>query len=154
LSLIGELLVKKRNGDAFMSADAYGRSLPNGIGINLLVPEIEPMAAFLRGVLSANVLYADPDFAALVIQGSPVMLHADHAYLDHPLHGIVSGMEARGAGVEIRIYGCDPDRAEAAARARGDVILAGSADKPHGLRECHIIGPSGYVFAPSVTIAP
>jgi hypothetical protein len=146
--------MKKRIGEAFMPADAYGRSLPRGVGINLLVPEIEPMTAFLHKVLSANVLYADPDFAALVIEGSPVMLHADHAYLDHKLHGIAAGLEARGAGVEIRIYGCDPDRAEAAARRRGDVILAGAMNKPHGLRECHIIGPSGYVFAPSVTIAP
>ena len=146
--------MKKRIGDAFMSADAYGRSLPVGVGVNLLVPEVEPMAAFLRGVLSAQVLYADPDFAAIVIEGSPLMLHADHAYLDHALHGFVSGLEARGAGVEIRVYGCDPDRAEAAARAMGGVILSGSQDKPHGLRECHIVGPSGYVFVPSVTIAP
>jgi hypothetical protein len=146
--------MKRRIGDAFMSADAYGRSLPKGVGVNLLVTEIAPLATFLREVLCANVLYADPDFAALVIEGSPVMLHADHAYLDHPLHGIVSGIEARGTGVEIRIYGCDPDRAEAAARAMGEVILSGSMDKPHGLRECHIVGPSGYVFVPSVTIAP
>jgi hypothetical protein len=146
--------MKKRIGDAFMSADAYGRSLPRGVGINLLVPEIEPMAAFLREVLFARVLYADPDFAALVIEGSPVMLHADHSYSDHAMHGIAAGVDARGIGVEIRIYGCDPDRAEAAARARGDVILSGAMDKPHGLRECHIVGPSGYVFAPSVTIAP
>jgi hypothetical protein len=146
--------MKKRIGEAFMSADAYGRSLPRGIGINLLVPEIAPLAAFLREVLSANVLYADPDFAALVIEGSSVMLHADHTYLDHKLHGIVSGIEVRGMGVEIRVYGCVPDRAEAAARARGDVILSGAEDKPHGLRECHIVGPCGYVFVPSVTIAP
>jgi hypothetical protein len=146
--------VKKRIGEALMSADAYGRSLPKGVGINLLVPDIKPMTEFLREVLSAAVLYADPDFAALVIEGSSFMLHADHAYLDHAMHGIVAGVEARGAGVEIRVYGCDPDRAEAAARRRGDVILSGSIDKPHGLRECHIIGPSGYVFAPSVTIAP
>jgi hypothetical protein len=75
-------------------------------------------------------------------------------YSDHPMHGIVKDAEARGIGAEFRIYGCDPDRAEAAARARGDVILARPMDKPHGLRECHIIGLSGYVFAPSVTIAP
>lgn len=146
--------MKKRIGEAFMSPDAYGRSLPRGVGINLLVSEIEPMAAFLREILSANVLYADADFAALVIEGSPVMLHADHTYLDHKLHGIVSGVEARGIGVEIRVYGCDPDRAEAAARAMGGVILSGAVDKPHGLRECHIVGPCGYAFVPSVTIAP
>jgi hypothetical protein len=151
---LGRLGMKKRIGEAFMSADAYGRSLPRGIGVNLLVPEIEPMAVFLRDALSATVVYADPDFAAIVIEGSPVMLHADHSYLDHAMHGIVSGLEARGAGVEIRIYGCDPDRAEAAARARGDLILSGAMDKPHGLRECHIVGPNGYVFVPGVAIAP
>lgn len=146
--------MKKRIGDAFMPADEYGRSLPMGVGVNLLLPETAPMSAFLRDVIGAKVLYADPDFAALIVCGSPMMLHADHAYSHHPMHGIVSDADARGIGAEIRIYGCDPDKAEAAARARGDVILSGSMDKPHGLRECHIIGPSGYVFAPSVTIAP
>lgn len=136
-----------------MPVDEYGRSLPKGIGINLLVPEIEPMAAFLREVLAAQIVYADPDFAAVVIGGSPMMLHADHAYSDHAMHGAVAGLEARGAGVEIRLYGADPDRAEAAARRRGDTVLSGSIDKPHGLRECHIIGPHGYVFAPSVALA-
>jgi hypothetical protein len=146
--------MKTRIGDAFMPADEYGRSLPRGVGVNLLLPETAPMTAFLRDVIGATVLYADPDFAALLVCGSPLMLHADHTYLDHKLHGIVSGTEVRGMGVEIRVYGCDPDRAEAAARARGDVILSGAEDKPHGLRECHIVGPCGYVFVPSVTIAP
>jgi hypothetical protein len=146
--------MKKRIGDAFMPADEYGRSLPMGVGVNLLLPETAPMTAFLRDVIGAKVLYTDPDFAALIFCGSPMMLHADHAYSGHPMHGIVSGVEARGIGAEIRIYGCDPDKAEAAARARGDVILSGAMDKPHGLRECHIVGPSGYVFVPSVTIAP
>ncbi len=145
--------MKKRIGEAFMPADEYGRSLPGGIGVNLLLPEVAPMADFLRDVLEAQVLYADPDFAALTIGGTPIMLHADHTYLDHPLHGIVNGVQARGIGVEIRIYGCDPDKAEAAARQRGDVILAGSMDKPHGLRECHIVGPDGYVFVPGRAIA-
>ena len=145
--------MKKRVGDAFMPADEYGRSLPKGVGINLLAPDIAEMLSFCRDVLFAHVVYSDPDFAALIVMGSPVMLHADHAYSDHPLHGVIDGVEARGIGVEIRLYGCDPDKAEAAARARGDVILSGSADKPHGLRECHIVGPHGYVFAPSVAIA-
>jgi hypothetical protein len=141
--------MKKRIGDAFIPADEYGRSLRNGIGVNLLLREVAPMAEFMREVLSADLIYADEDFAALAVLGSSVMLHADHTYLDHPLHGVVSGVEARGTGVEIRVYGCDPDMAESAARKRGDVILSGSMDKPHGLRECHIVGPEGYVFAPS-----
>jgi hypothetical protein len=57
--------MKKRIGDAFMAVDKYGRSLPQGVGLNLLAPEIEPMAEFLREVLSAQIRYADPDFAAI-----------------------------------------------------------------------------------------
>ena len=34
----------------------------------------------------------------------------------------------------------------------GHVVLAGSMDKPHGLRECHIVGPDGYIFVPSRAI--
>lgn len=141
--------MKKRIGDAFMPVDEYGRSLPDGVGLNILLAEVAPMAEFLCEVLEARLLYADEDFAALDVFGSPVMLHADHTYLDHPLHGVVSGVEARGVGLEIRVYGCDPDMAESTARQRGDVILSGSIDKPHGLRECHIVGPEGYVFVPS-----
>jgi hypothetical protein len=66
---------------------------------------------------------------------------------------LIAGHEARGIGVEVRIYGCDPDRAEVAARRRGDVILSGSVDTPHGLRERHISGLNGYVFVPSVALA-
>jgi hypothetical protein len=54
--------------------------------------------------------------------------------------------------VEIRLYGADPDRIEALARKYGHTVLAGSSDKPHGLRECHIVGPDGYIFVPSLAI--
>ena len=89
----------------------------------------------------------------IIVMGAPRMLNSDHGYMNHPLHGVIDGVEARGIGVEIRPYDCDPDKVEAAARTRSDVILSGSADKPHGLRECHIVGPHGYVFVPSVAIA-
>jgi hypothetical protein len=141
--------MKTRVGEPFMTADAYGRSLPDGVGVNLLVTDVKAMTVFLAKALNARILYQDGDFAAVVLHGSPMMVHADHTYLDHPLHGIAIGSEGRGAGVEIRVYGCDPDGAESSARLRGDVILAGAMDKPHGLRECHIIGPEGYVFVPS-----
>ncbi len=141
-------MAMKRTGTPWMAADAFGRSLPSGIGINLLVPAIEPMLAFCRDVLGATVLYADEDFAALSLLGSTFMLHADHSYLDNPMTGVIEGMELRGAGVEIRVYGIDPDRCEAQARRFGHVVLSGAIDKPHGLRECTIIGPSGYAFVP------
>ena len=69
-----------------------------------------------------------------------LMLHADHSYLDHEMSGVTAGVEVRGAGIEIRLYGADPDHAEARASELGHVVLAGSMDKPHGLRECHIVG--------------
>lgn len=96
-----------------MKAADFGRSLPRGIGINLLVPEIVPMEIFCRTVLGANTIHADEDFAAIELQGSVFMLHADHSYLDHEMTGVVAGNDVRGIGVEIRIYGADPDRIEA-----------------------------------------
>lgn len=142
----------KRTKEPWMPADAYGRSLPRGVGINLLTAQIDALRDFCVAVLDARLLHADQDFAALEIAGSPVILHADHTYDSHPLTGIVAGAQTRGAGVEIRIYGLDPDAAEARARAHDHIVLAGSIDKPHGLRECFVIAPDGYVFVPGIAI--
>jgi hypothetical protein len=135
-----------------MKAEDFAHSLPRGVGLNMLVPEIAPMEVFCRTVLGANTIYADEDFAAIELQGSVFMLHADHSYLDHEMSGVVDGAEVRGAGLEIRIYGADPDWIEARAREHGHIVLAGAVDKPHGLRECHIVAPYGYVFVPSKAI--
>ena len=62
----------------------------------------------------------------------------------------MGGVEGRGAGVELRLYGCDPDEAEARARQLGFTVLAGAMDKPHGLRECVILDDEGYAWVPSV----
>lgn len=145
-------MAMKRTKTPWMEADDFGRSLPLGIGINLLVPEIAPMEAFCRNVLGATIVYADEDFAAVSLLGSVFMLHADHSYSDNPMTGVIADVEQRGTGIEIRIYGLDPDDAEARAREHGHHVLAGSIDKPHGLRECHIVGPSFYVFVPSTAI--
>lgn len=142
----------KRTKEPWMDAADYGRSLPKGVGVNLLVEDVVPMVAFLRDVLEARVLDHDEDFAALIVAGSPMMLHADHTYDDHPLSGIVAGAETRGAGVEIRVYGLDPDLAESRARKADHFVLAGSLDKPHGLRECFIVSPAGYVFVVGTAI--
>jgi len=141
--------VKKRTGTPWMAADEFGRSLPRGIGVNLLVSDMAAMGAFCHDVLGSHVIYADEDFAALELLGSVFMLHADHSYLDNPMTGVIAGMGTRGAGIELRLYGADPDAVEARARELGHIVLAGSIDKPHGLRECHIVGPDGYVFVPS-----
>ena len=145
-------MAMKRTKTPWMKAEDFGRSLPPGIGVNPLVPEIAPLEAFCRDVLGATIVYADEDFAAVTLLGSVFMLHADHSYLDNPMTGVIQGVELRGAGVEIRIYGLDPDLAESRARARGHDILAGAIDRPHGLRECHVVGPSFYVFVPSLAI--
>lgn len=141
-------MAMKRTKTPWMSADAFGRSL-KGVGINLLVTDVAVTEAFLRTVLGARTIYFDEDFGAIELAGSIMMLHADHSYLDHEMSGVTAGVEVRGSGVEIRVYGADPDKAEAAAREQGHIVLAASVDKPHGLRECHIVGPDGYVFAPS-----
>jgi len=53
---------------------------------------------------------------------------------------------------EIRLHGCDPDQAEARPRKRGDTVLAGTVDKPHGLREVYLVDPDGYLWMPNVPV--
>ena len=73
-------MAMKRTKTPWMKAEDFGRSLPRGIGINLLVPEIGPIEAFCRDVLGATIVDADEDFAAVTLLGSAFMLHADHSY--------------------------------------------------------------------------
>lgn len=101
------------------------------------------MARFCRDVLGGRIVYSDEDFAVVELLGSVFMVHADHTYLDHPMTGIVEGTPVRGMGMEIRLYGCDPDAIEERARSAEITVLAGSIDKPHGIRECFIVGPAG-----------
>jgi hypothetical protein len=53
---------------------------------------------------------------------------------------------------EIRLHGCDPDQAEARPRKRGDTVLAGTVDKPHGLREVYLVDPDGYLWMPNIPV--
>jgi catechol 2,3-dioxygenase-like lactoylglutathione lyase family enzyme len=134
-----------------VSAEDYGRSL-KGFGVNLLVSDVARSVAFVTTVLGGQSLYDDEDFAMLELGGSDFMLHADHTFRDNPLSGLVAGLEGRGAGVELRVYGCDPDTAEQKARDGGWTVLAGAIDKPHGLRECILIDDDGYAWVPGVAI--
>ena len=136
-----------------MSAPELGRSFRPGLGVNLLVKDVAKAVKFAEEVLWATVTYRDDDFAAVRASGSEWMLHADHTYDGNPLSGILKGAETRGAGVELRLYGLDPDQAEARARAGGWTVLAGAIDKPHGLRECILIDDDGYVWIPGMAIA-
>lgn len=146
-------MAMKRSGTPWMPADEYGRGL-KGFGVNLLVSDVVASVAFATAVLGAEAVYHDADFAVLWRGAVEWMLHADHAYADHPLAGFVKGLDGRGAGVELRLYDCDPDAAEAAARAAGYLVLAGAADKPHGLREAFILDPDGYCWVPGRAIGP
>ncbi|MFP6746897.1 MAG: hypothetical protein VCD66_04775 [Alphaproteobacteria bacterium] len=136
---------------SWMPAPEYGRGL-RGLGINLIVREIPAALEFQCAVLDAEIIHDGPDFAALRGFGAQWMLHADHAYGNHPLKGSLDGGLARGIGVELRLYGRDPDEAEAKAREMGFEVLAGALDKPHGLREAYIIGQDGYLWVPGVAL--
>jgi uncharacterized glyoxalase superfamily protein PhnB len=146
--------MKKRPPDQvpWMSPPDYGRSLAPGLGINLLVRDVAGAVRFGTEALGATAVYADEDFAVLRLAGAEWMVHADHTYLDNPLTGIIAGAETRGAGVELRLYGVDPDAAEARARAGGWTVLAGTMDKPHGLREAVLVDDEGYVWIPAVAL--
>ncbi|MHC8509918.1 MAG: VOC family protein [Rhodospirillales bacterium] len=143
--------MKLREGEPWMDAAAYGRSL-KGVGVNLLVSDIAAACVFAREVLAAKVVYEDPDFAALEGYGSAWQLHADHSYKGHPLYGSLVDCVARGVGCEIRMHGRDPDAAEEKARALGCTILAAAADKPHGLREAFILDDDGYLWVPDIPL--
>ena len=141
--------MKLRTGDPWMPAPDYGRSL-RGLGLNLLVRDVAAALPFHRDVLGAEVIYSDPDFAVLRRGEAEWMLHADHTYLDHPLHASLGRDHPRGVGAELRLHGCDPDAAEAAARRLGCTVLASATDKPHGLREVYLVDPDGYLWVPDV----
>ena len=81
------------------------------------------------------------------------MLHADHTYAEHhPLLALTGDNTLRGAGIELRLHGVDPDAAAAASHRRDCVILAVPTDKPHSLREAYLVDPDGYVWVPDVAL--
>ena len=144
-------MTKTRMGEAWMPADEYGRGLPK-FAVNLLVQDVAEAIPFYRDVLQATVRYADGDFAAMEIGGTEFMLHADHAYDQHPLHERVHGVLVRGAGVEIRVMGIDPDAAEERAKKFGAEIVQEARDFPHGWRDVMLADMDGYVWAVGVEI--
>lgn len=141
--------MKLRTGNPWMSGADYGRSL-TGLSVNLLVRNLERALLFQREVLGASVVYSDPDFAVLQACSGEWMLHADHTYQGTALLKLIGAVEQRGAGVELRLHGRDPDEAEAAARRLGFTVLAPATDKPHGLREAYVLDDDGYVWVPDV----
>ena len=145
--------MKKSTKAPFMPADDYGRSL-SGFNVNLLVREVAPAVAFLTEVLQVELVYEDPDLAILRHEGVDWMIHAEHTYDDRPMLLRSRAAKLRGAGCELRLYNVDPDAAEARARTLGYEVLAPSEDKPHGLRECYLLDPEGYVWVPGRPLPP
>ena len=135
-----------------MSASQYGRSL-RGLTINLIVRNMARMLEFQRLVLKAEIVYEDPDFAVFEGYGAQWMAHADHTYDHNPLEALLTLNQPRGGLVELRIHGCDPDRAERQARQRGYQVVQAAADKPHGLREAYLRDAEGYLWVPDRSIA-
>ncbi len=178
-------IMKRRTGDPWMPAPAFSRTL-RGLGVHLLVREVEASIAFHERVLGARVPYHDPDFAVVEgwwsgtasaddracegadgedPPGGRWLLHAFHTYEDHPFARLSLGLargEAAGdairsrsplgLGIELRLHGCDPDRAADRARALGYPVLVPPSDRPHGLRETFLRDPDGYVWVPDVPL--
>ena len=132
-----------------MPAPDYGRTL-RGLTVNLLVRNIDQALVFQRLVLRADVVYADPDIAVVRGYDGEWMLHADHTYRGHPLLDEVTAVTARGIGAELRLHGCDPDAAVAAATANDFIVVSDPEDKPHGLREAYIADSDGYIWVPDI----
>ncbi len=140
------------NNVPWVPADQYGRSL-SGFSVNLLVSDMDAALHFQTTVLQAVVVFRDARFAVLQGYGGEWMLHRDDTYRNHPMGAQVSENIRRGAGVELRLHGCDPDQAEAAARKSGYQVLSPATDKPHGLREVYILDRDGYTWVPDIHTA-
>ena len=135
-----------------MSASQYGHSL-RGLTVNLIVQNMARMLEFQQLVLEAETVYEDPDFAVFEGYGAQWMAHTDHTYDHNPLEALLTLNQPRGNLVELRIHGCDPDRAEQQAKQRGYQVVQTAADKPHGLREAYLRDAEGYLWVPDRPIA-
>ena len=133
---------------ATASGPEIGRAL-TPFGVNLLVRKGERSAQFLTDVLGFTQLRLGDGFGLFRLGAVLVQFHEDATYGSHPLPSLLPEAGVRGAGVELRLFECDPDVAEARARTQGAVVLRETLDRPHGLRECYILDPDGYCWVPS-----
>ncbi len=134
-----------------VSAEYFGASL-RGFGFNILVTDVRRTARFLEAVFAMKAHRVSEDFAIMTHGTNVMQLHSDSTYASNPLLGLVPENPPRGAGVEIRLYDCDPEDASAKAEAAGGTILQTPTDKPHGLREAYILCADGYAWVPSQPI--
>jgi len=132
-----------------VSAEDFGQSL-TGLGVNLLSPDVVAFAGFLTDVFGLTAHRLSGDFAIIRHGDALMQIHADATYGAHPALSLVPEMPPRGGGVQLYLFGIDPDAAIARATALGHVVLEPAADKPHGLREATILSPEGYAFSPAI----
>ncbi len=137
---------QERAHEEWMSADEYGRQMPD-FTVNLLVRDIARSIAFYRDILGAIVHHSDPDFAALRAARLEFMIHADRAYEKHAWQRELKSGARRGLGAELRLFHVDPDEVETRARAAGAKILQPAQEKPHGWRDVILEDPDGYTWA-------
>ncbi|GAA6165684.1 hypothetical protein NBRC116590_33880 [Pelagimonas sp. KU-00592-HH] len=131
-----------------VSAADFGASL-RGIGINILVRDVQALCAMLETVFEMKAHRVSKDFAILTYGDQVFQVHSDATYHSHPLPGLLPEAGARGAGVEIRLYDSDPDLCADRAEAAGMHVLQPPTDKPHGLREAYLLCGDGYAWVPS-----
>lgn len=144
--------MKKSSKTPFMPAADYGRSLA-GFTFNLLTADLPRALVLHRDVLRVELLHEDEDLLIVHGYGADWMVHADHTYDKHPLLVDTQKAPRRGAGVELRLHGCDPDGAAERAREHSFTVLDGPRDQPdHGLREAHIVDADGYVWVPDIPL--
>ncbi|MEM7238956.1 MAG: VOC family protein [Pseudomonadota bacterium] len=137
---------------AALDAPEMGAAL-RGLGLNLLVRDVERETGFLSEAFGMRILRADRDFAIVAYRDQIFQVHGDHTYHSNPLPALLPEAGARGAGIELRLYDTDPDAVVERAAAVGGVVLQEPLDKPHGLREAYILDPEGYCWVPSRPLA-
>ena len=105
------MLTKLRKTNPWKSASDYSKEL-SGLTVNLLVNNISKSTEFVTNVIEANIIYEDIGFAVIEGFGSKWCFHADHTYDKHPLKGFIIIKNKRGKVIELRLLGCNPDKAE------------------------------------------
>jgi len=101
-----------------VSPEDFGAAL-TGIGLNLLVHDVQAQVAFLGDVFGVRAQRVSANFAIVPYHGHLLQLHSDGTFSGHPLISLLPENPPRGAGVEIRLYHSDPDRAAERAIAAG-----------------------------------